>query len=382
MLLKYFALLASLEILAPCVAASDVFLPKPQGPYGTVLTTAKLIDYGRVDPFAPSNQTRALMISIFYPVETSQCSRLTPVNYMPPATAAVYDTMYGSLGIPSGTFASFKLQICSKPLGAYRQIRQHPVLLFSPGLGNSRHQYNAIAQSAASNGYVVVSVDHPYDASVVEFPDGSTIAAANIDTDAQIELSLATRAKDISFVLNQLSSPAVMKTLLPAVPCGLNTKTVGIFGHSLGGATAISAMVNDTRLVGGANLDGSFFGPAIQQGTKRPFLIVSHQDKNQTTDPSWAAMWPNLRRWKLELEVKGTQHVSFTDFPVLVDALGLPAQARAALAGLMGTIAGSRDAEIIRVYVGAFFEFVLRGKNSQLLAGPSNTYPEVVFVDK
>lgn len=382
MLLHYLPLLGpAIGIFVTCIAAAEVILPKPQGPYGTAISTAKLVDDSRTDPFAPSNHSRALMISLFYPIPQSKCSSPASTHYMPPATAAFHDAMYGPLGLPNGTFGNLKLHICSDNISSRHRTRQYPVLLFSPGLGNSRLLSNSIAQSAASNGYVVVSIDHPYDASIVEFPDGSTVMGVDIETDEQIELALSTRTKDVSFVLNELSDPSTIKSLLPALRCGLNTNEVGIFGHSLGGATAISAMVNDSRIAGGVNLDGSFFGPVIQQGTSRPVLIVGHEGKNQTTDASWGAIWPNLRCWKLELEVLRTQHGAFFDFPMLVDALGLTGKLPAAVTGLLGTIDGPRDSKIIRVYLGAFFDYVLKGKKSHLLGGASAAYPEVVIID-
>ncbi|KAH6676753.1 PAF acetylhydrolase family protein [Halenospora varia] len=360
--------------------ALDAYLPTPKGSYSTLITTKKLTDTSRLDPFVRTNTSRSLMLSVYSPLPQSQCSHLVPVEYMPEKTANFYDQAYASVGIPTGTFGSFKLQICSETHQRYPP-RQYPIVIFSPGLGNSRLMYGAIAQTIASNGYIVVSIDHPYDASIVEFPDGSVILAADIDTDEQINSALAVRAQDVTFVLNQLSIPSVASSLIPNSKCQLNLKNVGIFGHSLGGATALASLVNDTRISGGINLDGSFFGPAIQAGTKRPFLLVGHEGKNQSTDASWGAAWRRLRGWKLELEVLGTAHGSFTDLPLLVDALGLTGHLPDAVTELLGSVAGPRGLEIIRVYVGAFFDKVLRGQSSGLLSKASASYPEVILID-
>lgn len=299
---------------------------------------------------------------------------------MPPATAALYDETYGAYGIPNGTFESFKLQVCSES-SKYRDNTKYPLLIFSPGLGNSRHLYNVLVQSVASTGYIVVSIDHPYDVSIVEYPDGTTVLAEDIETDAQIELALATRAQDVSFVLNQLDKSSISKLLLPGLDLGLNLDKVGIFGHSLGGATSLAAMVNDSRITGGINIDGSFFGPSIQQGTKRPFLLISHEGKNQSTDVSWASTWAKLSGWKSELEIKGTQHGSFTDLPSLIYSLGLTGKLPETVTNLLGTLEGLRVAEIKRVYVAAFFDLVLKGRRCRLLTRKSTDYPEVVVVD-
>ncbi|PMD20189.1 PAF acetylhydrolase family protein [Hyaloscypha hepaticicola] len=363
------------------VLATDALIPPPLGPYSTLITTTMLTDVTRLDPFAPTNTSRALMVSVYSPIPSSQCSNLSSTEYMPDKTANFYDQTYGPLGIPAGTFESLKLQVCTQIHRKYRP-RQYPIVLFSPGLGNSRLEYGAIAQSVASNGYIVISIDHTYDASIVEFPDGSVILGADIETEEQITFALAVRAQDVTFVLNQLRIPSFSRSFFLDSSCQLNIKNVGIFGHSLGGATALASMANDTRLSGGVNLDGTFFGPAIQQGTKRPFLLVGHEGKNQSTDPSWGATWPELKAWKLELEVLGTQHGSFTDLPLLVDVLGLAPYLPPAVIELLGSITGPRSLEIMRVFVGAFFDKVLRGKGSEILRKATPAYPEVVFIAK
>ncbi len=71
-----------------------------------------------------------------------------------------------------------------------------PVVLFSPGLGNSRFLYSAMAQSIASYGNIVIAIDHPYGANVVEYSDGTFVVAVNISSDAQINLDVNIRAQD------------------------------------------------------------------------------------------------------------------------------------------------------------------------------------------
>jgi len=63
----------------------------------------------------------------------------------------------------------------------------------------------------------------------------------------------------------------------------------GIIGHSLGGATAATAMLARSRFIAGINLDGSFWGDVIQKGLDKPFLMLAHEGK---IDPTWEAIWP------------------------------------------------------------------------------------------
>ena len=350
-------------VLAGVLQAAAITLPAPTGPYNTTIATFKLTDKNRLDPYAPTKTPRALMISVFNPIPASQCSALlTP--YMDPITAEYEDAVYAPLGIPAGTFGSINLQAC-KPNP--RNARAYPIVLFSPGSGNSRLGYNAMAQQVSSAGYIVITIDHPYDADIVTFPDNSTIIGIDVEEDTDFAVDV--RAQDVSFVLNQLSQPSVSQKLLPGVGCDLDVSKVAMFGHSLGGATSAQAMLKDKRIVGGMNLDGTFFSTVVNKGLKRPFMILSHEGKNITTDASWTATWNVLTGWKRQFELSGSQHGTYTDFPLLITALGFHGMLGDAGVELLGKISGARAMEVITAYVQAFMGFVLKGKKSALLDG-------------
>jgi pimeloyl-ACP methyl ester carboxylesterase len=373
------ALLLGSLLFNVTIRASTV-IPKPSGPYGVSLRTMKLTDSRRLDPFSPRAHLRNVMISAFYPgVSAHQC-RTIFVDYMPLATAAIEDQHYGQYGLPNGTFESPKLSLCKESVHTAGRIQDFPIILFSPGLGNSRLLYSVLGQYIASFGYLVVSIDHPYDANVVEYPDGTLVLGANISTNAQIELAVATRAQDVSFILDQLSSMSTARRLFPSIKGALKTHKVVMYGHSVGGAAAAVAMLNDSRIIGGVNLDGSFFGPILRHPLNRPFLIFGHEGKNQSTDASWNATWPQLHGWKIELMLHGAQHATFSDLPLLAQILGLddvlPPEAKL----LLGSIDGARALHILSKYLTAFFELVRKDISSPLFQGSGKGYPEVSIV--
>lgn len=83
-------------------------------------------------------------------------------------------------------------------------------------------------------------------------------------------------------MLDQLSTKAGVAALLPGTgAAGLKTRQVAMYGHSVGGAAAAEAMRLDCRVVAGANLDGSMFGPVVQQGVRGPFLLFGHENKTR-----------------------------------------------------------------------------------------------------
>lgn len=231
----------------------------------------------------------------------------------------------------------------------------------------------------ASTGYIVVSVDHPYDADIVTYPDNTTVLAANITGDAETTDDVYVRVEDISFVLDQLSLPSVISKLIPELTCGIDASRVGIFGHSLGGATAAQVLLSDSRFAGGINLDGTFFGSVIDRGFDKPFLIFAHEGKNQTTDTTWATLWSNLKGFRREFTLSRSTHGTFTDLAQLADLIDLRTKYPQQVGELLGNILGERSSQIIGTYVSSFFDFVLKGKKSALLDGPSKDFPEVTL---
>jgi hypothetical protein len=356
-----------------------VSVPEPSGPFSVGYNTMKVTDESRIDPYAPHPRARAVMISAFYPVARDQCKRTTPIHYMPLKTATFVNSEYASFGVPNGTFERLRLQMCCKT-SLIDDFQHAPIVLFSPGLGNSRLLYSAMAQSVASLGYFVVTIDHPYDGNIVEFPDGSLIFAANFTLNlTSLAYAIHTRAHDASFVLSQLGNASVVSQLVHGAECGLDVHAAAMFGHSLGGAATLAAMELDSRIKGGSNLDGTFFGGEIDKGTNHPFLIFGNKIHNRTSDISWEDTWQNLKGWKLGLMLKESGHGTFSDLPLLVKVLGMRPFLPPDALDLIGTIDGARAREIIVTYVTTFIDFALFRKDSKLLQRPSANFPEIVF---
>ncbi|KAL6241906.1 hypothetical protein RBB50_011151 [Rhinocladiella similis] len=374
---------AASMLLEVCLAFNATLAP-PNGPFGVASTTAELINAKMLDPYSPTKQERRLMISAFYPVsEIGDCQK-TRVPYMPAGTAAIYDQEYSSAGLPNGTFEAIQLTLCENTASKGLSKNKHPLAIFSPGLGDSRLLYSNIAASLAAQGYIVVTVDHPYDADVVEFPNKDLVMSANInDSDInQLDAALAVRVKDLSFVIDQMRNRTVTRAILKNLYGKVNLAHVLMFGHSIGGAAAASTISQDHRALGGVNLDGTLFGSVVSHGLDKPFMIFAHEGKNQSTDPSWATIWPHLNSSKVQVSVLGSAHGTYMDFPLIIDTLGLRAQLPPkVLAEEIGTVEGDRILTILTTYIDSFFQFVLRHPASPLLQQDSPMFPEVIVAN-
>lgn len=372
----YMAMLFSL------VQSANVFPIVGSHRYEVGITSIPLIDDGRHDPFAGDNNTaRSVMVTGFYPVVGCRKNHTEP--YMPPATAAFQDAKFATFGLPNGTFESLVLGTCESTLKSTCSISALPVVLFSGALGTSRHFYNSMLQSVAASGYYVISIDHPYDADIVEFPDGKVITAADISSDADVELAVSTRAQDITFVRRQLAKAGVTNKLLPGYKYKRTGGGVAVFGHSLGGAAAATSLMQDNSFRGALNIDGTMFGPVLDRGLDRPFMLIGHENKTRGNDPSWEAIWPSLEDWRREYEVLQTAHYSFSDLPLMLSVLRLPEEIRQQpdLVQRLGSLEGHRAMEITVSYITAFLDFLLKTGDEGILDGGSDEFPEVVEVE-
>jgi dienelactone hydrolase len=359
---------------APC-------LPEPTGPYPAGTVSAWLSDTSRPDPWVPGVNARELMVSLWYPAEPSDGRR---ARYMTPAESELHLASRGIAGIPPDLLSTVETNAVSdaRPAG-----RQHslPLVVLSPGFTSSRSTLTALAEDLASHGYVVAGIDHTYESHATAFPDGrvTTCLAREAPRRDRKDEVAAGRAADVRFVLDELTGAH------PAWPgAGLiDPSRMAMAGHSAGGAASIAAMLADSRVRAGIDMDGSTAAPIPDEGLARPFLFLGKQSnytpgsgRAATTRRDWKRLrgavitwerdWELLTGWKRWLVVAGAVHASFTDLALLADQAGIEIGAG---------LSGARSLDITRAYVRAFFDQHLRGRPQALLDEPSPRYPEVTF---
>ena len=372
-------------VQAPATTAQALrpTLPSPTGPDRVGVVPLHLVDRSRPDPWVPAQPVRELMVSLWYPARRVHGHPQVP--WLPPAAWARFEQ---DSGLPPG---ALRVPLTHGRLDAPvdRQPDGRPVVLYSPGLGGNRDSSTVLVEQLVSRGYVVVTIDHTHDASQVEFPDGRVEVPAMPPLTPEVAArAVEVRVADTRFVLGQLATlnaggnPDAEHRPLPAGLRGaLRLSRVGMFGHSLGGAAAAQAMFEDRRIDAGVNLDGTLFGPVVNAGLDRPFMLVGAQEHGRDSDPTWARFWANLRGWRLNLRLTGSAHNSFSDVQVLLPqtagVLNLPPDS---VRQLIGTIDPHRSVANQRAYVTAFFDLHLRHRDNHLLDHPSPRYPEMEFV--
>jgi dienelactone hydrolase len=345
-------------------------LPEPTGQWPVGVTSLWLTDTSRPDPWAAGVSARELMVSLWYPAAPSDGPR---AEYMTPAESELQLTSRGITGVPPGVLSAVRTNAAVDAAPAGRQ-RALPLVVLSPGFTNSRSVLTALAEELASHGYVVVGIDHTYESFATAFPDGRITTCLARETRRPgtgfWEKLVAGRAADVCFVLDELTGAH------PAWPGAalIDPSRIAMAGHSVGGAAAIAALLADSRIRAGIDMDGSLPTPIPDHGLSRPFLFLGKQT-NYTPGSggavtTWERDWRLLTGWKRWLVVAGAIHASFTDLALLADQTGIDVGAG---------IPGARCLDITRAYVRAFFGQHLRSTPQALLDQPSPHYPEVTF---
>jgi dienelactone hydrolase len=345
-------------------------LPEPTGPHPVGTTSLYLKDVSRPDPWAAGVSARELMVSLWYPAAPSDGPR---APYMTPAESGLQLTGRGITGVPPDTLSTVRTNAVSDAAPAGRQ-RSLPLVVLSPGFTNPRGTLTGLAEDLASHGYVAAGIDHTYESFATAFPDGrvtTCLAREAPRRGGAFWAKVVTgRAADVSFVLGELTGPH------PAGPgAGLiDPSRIAMAGHSVGGASAIAALLADSRIRAGLDMDGATHAPIPDHGLARPFLFLGTQATytpgGEGSVTTWERDWELLTGWKRWLLVAGAVHASFTDLALLAGQAGLDVGAG---------IPGARSLAITRAYVRAFVDQHLRGRPQPLLDHPSPRYPEVTF---
>jgi len=292
---------------------------------------------------------------------------------MTPAESELQLTSRNLTGVPPDVLSTTRTNAVSDatPAGPEHSL---PLVVLSPGFTSSRSALTALAEDLASHGYVAAGIDHTYESFGTAFPDGRV--TTGLAREARREgpefgqKVVAGRAADVSFVLSELTGAH------PACPgAGLiDPSRIGMAGHSIGGGAAIPAMVADSRILAGVNIDGRTHTPIPDPGLSRPFLFLGKQSSyapgSGDSATTWERDWKLLTGWKRWLLVTGAVHVSFTDVALLAGEIGIDLDAG---------LSGARSLDLTRAYVRAFFDQHLRGQPQALLDQPSPRYPEVTF---
>lgn len=271
LLLVYIGVSAALPSLLPVFSFA-----KLQGPYPVGTTTMVLEDERREEPATddPADR-RKLMIQIWYPASPGTGTGPSPyIEHLP----VVLEGLRQAISIPPLLLGQLKYVQPHSTQDAELSTDQdrYPVLLFSHGLTGFRNQNTFQVEELASRGYVVVGIDHAYDAAAVVYPDHTAmLKLENLSGFDAYEKKSRLWVEDAKFVLDQIEllNESDHKGILSD---RLDMDKVGMFGHSFGGATAAQMLLADNRVKAALNMDGTLYGqPVPEGGYGKPYMQMN-----------------------------------------------------------------------------------------------------------
>ncbi|WP_445505888.1 alpha/beta hydrolase [Niallia sp. 03190] len=388
----YVVITVGLPVLLPVFETA-----KPSGPYAIGTATYHWIDVKREEKLTKDPvDKRQLMVQIWYPAETSGDEKIAP--YIPDLSGLKM-AVQQKYGVPGffldylrnvNTHASIKAKISNAQ-------QNYPLLLFAHGFPGTRYTNTSQVEELVSHGYIVACIDYTYHSIETVFPDGKLVLLSDNlpemnDWDSWDQIVTDTWVPDSKFVLDQIEQ---LNTKDPngILKGKINLKSVGMFGHSFGGAAAAQTLLADPRFKAGMNMDGTLFGKGdLKDGLKQPFLMmnVKTPEVNSADEPNeeellrigmtredydFIAKEIPMRKNNLlknggySVMIDKIDHLSFTDLYLLSPFFSWNHQ-----------MPPRQAHSIINDYTLAFFDKHLKGKTDTLFDRPSSPYPEVKVI--
>jgi dienelactone hydrolase len=374
----------------------ETALPTPTGPFAVGRTTYVWSDPAHLDRTAPQPGTkRELLAWIWFPAAPRQQSQ-TFDDYLPAPWRTALERQSGALLTNFLTRDLSRVRAHSiRDAELSPRNRSYPLVLMRAGLAALTTDYTTLAEDLASHGYVVVGFDAPDRSFVVVFPDGQVIARApqnNADLvsgprQEQLANKLAQAwSADMGFALDQL------ERLNASDPSGrflgrLDLQRVGVFGHSLGGATALQFCHDDSRCKAGIDVDGAPLGSVVADGVTQPFmfLLSDHKGEADAGEPeairqaganihSIYDRLPDDRR--LMIMIRGADHYRFSDDGAMLKS---PLMMRVLRTVGVVRLDGRRQVALTAHYISTFFDVYLKGAPAPRLKSQPE-YPEIEYL--
>lgn len=303
------------------------------------------------------------MVQVWYPIKPGIRTKNAPYLIYPGLHSAMKTEKY--LDLATNILNDWQKLSTHSQLNAPLTTTQHhlPVVFFSPGYGVSHVNYTAYLEEIASHGYLVLAIDHPY-AGLTILPDGKAISPHNEPSKSTPVTRVSQMAQDASFVLTALQDA---HSSIGQFWSHIDIQRVGIFGHSLGGATALEIGRMDKRFRACVDLDGDTWGKVDEEGVRQPFMVLLNEpgapmkvspQMRKERDDQWKSISSKSTTPPWIIKIHDFTHFSFSDLPFLVP--------KALLNKSGGNLPAPRGHNIVTKLLLAFFSEYLGGKSGEM----------------
>lgn len=173
-----------------------------------------------------------------------------------------------------------------------------PLVVFCHGFGASHHEYTWVAKDLVPRGYVVAIL--------------SLLNSYRISIDLEAWYDSIIEAADCVISWGDRGNGKAL--------CGIDADSVGVAGHSMGGAAAIAAASRDRRFRAVVSISPPYFGRVwgreVIEAARRleaPTQIIVGSEDRLTPPKAAEAIYRAIKAEKELSVIDGANHLTFTD---------------------------------------------------------------------
>ena len=325
---------------------------------------------------------RKLMAQVWYPANILGSDKKS--NYIDNNKALTYTIELQGYDVPEIFTNQIGLVNCNswdnpEPLFG----KKFPIIIFSHGHGGLRTQNTNQVEELVSHGYIVIAVDHTFDAGFVEFPNGEVFYSLTsrpndnpiVETSEQFYTRFGYRVDDINFIIKQIDKFYEIDNNINAI---MNKDNIGIFGHSFGGLTAFYTAYFNDQIKSCFALDGWFEPLPDSLMTKNINKPVMHLGQNNKGEDQF---WYDINFTKMNsfitsnskfsamIDIPGSHHYDYSDFTYFSYV--------AKIMNFSGDVPVNTMANIMNETLLDFFDYTLKNKKAPDVNHYKNKYSEI-----
>ena len=313
--------------------------PVPKGEYAVGTMTYTVCNDRAETMYCNPGGSRSVPARVYYPVRKESVEGLQKAQYMSEAMCkALAKTFFLPINYKKLEKEGRNRSECYVD-APFITGQKFPLIIFNHGYISYREGNSYLLIELASQGYVVISVGHPYEALLTEFDDGTSVRTAKnlalkkysppvkamsvmkkFTKETGTNEELAAKFDELQKQYCGFSIERIYeweKDTLAALRYAKDNfadlidfdKGIGAAGLSFGGATSYALCEDEPEFVCGINMDGGLFGKHEGKILKTPFLHI-----NCETNRNVVARGLILHSKPVyHAVIKDMQHMGFSD---------------------------------------------------------------------
>lgn len=344
-------------------------IPAPDGNYSIGTFTFDVTDPDRVEIYSDSIKTsdtlRRIRVQVWYPSDdVSGYKREAWLQDGIKLSRSLAKEMRLPFFVLDHTEDILSNAYLEAPISGKED--SYPIIILSHGWMGFRNLHNDFAELLASNGYIVMGIDHTYGAQLTVFDDGFAAELdrkALPDRDSTSEfLNYANRlvltyAGDIKLVLDSLEfiNDGGYSNVING---HLDLSRIGLMGHSTGGGADVSVALSDDRVKALFGMDAWVEPLGMENmtaGVSVPSLFLRSEQWEGGLNDNYLIPLVQASNDAELIQIEGTTHIDFTMTTMFSSITGI--------IGFTGELDREVSASIQHDYVLEFFNQSLAKEN-------------------